>query len=111
MAVNLLEDQNHQSRLDNWMECQDYNYRKLAQFEKDVAEFQEKLDAAQAEIRKLGAVELEGAFDSSIYGLFLVLDQERSEAQAKIDLAERKFGIGSKGTGSPNIRRPEQHVG
>ena len=71
MDVNLLQDQDQQSRLDNWTECQDYNYQKLAQFEKDVEEIQEKLESAQKELREAGAVELEGEFESHIYGLYL----------------------------------------
>jgi len=69
--VNLIQDQDQQSRLDNWIECQDYNYQKLAQFEKDVEEVQEKLESAQKELRDAGAVELEGEFESNMYGLYL----------------------------------------
>jgi hypothetical protein len=62
--VHLLLDPEQQSRLENWMEFQDYHLKRLEQFEKKQDELKKKLDDAQKEAEGTGTLGFDRAAEA-----------------------------------------------
>lgn len=66
--AKLLHDRDEQSKLDNWMEYQDYKYEGLEYLEKKVGQAQEKLDSAQRALGETGLPGFEGIYEPDNFG-------------------------------------------
>ncbi|KAI9772281.1 MAG: hypothetical protein M1840_001030 [Geoglossum simile] len=91
--VELHRERDRQSRLDNWMEYQDYQYQFLERKEKDVEQAQEKLNSAQEELKEAGVPWFEGAYEpdnfGNYYGWAVELGRQEWELWKEMELAEK----------------------
>lgn len=95
-------DRDEQSKLDNWMEYQDYEYAILEKFEKDIKDTQVRLDAARKVLRDAGISGYEKVFKQGNFGITYALyvkhgneknrlEDQRWSAEEKIKLTERRL--------------------
>lgn len=98
--VELLEDRDKQSQLDNWMEYQDYQYQFYERYEKDLETAQAQLESRQKALAAAGVPGFEGVHEldnfATYYGLAVKQGDEEFAAQSKRDLAERELQLAEK---------------
>ena len=94
--VQLLEDRDKQSKLDDWMEYQDYELGKYEGSEQDLKETQARLVSRREALAKAGIPALEGIQElefASYYSLAIECGHEEARAENKKKLAERKLRL------------------
>ncbi|KAL8941535.1 MAG: hypothetical protein Q9211_001782 [Gyalolechia sp. 1 TL-2023] len=107
--VQMLEEQGKQSKLDEWMEYQDYELRVYDRLEKKFKETQEKLAPCRKALAEAGISAFEGVQELAFaeeWSLTLELSKERSRADKKVELAEGRLRLAEKrleATGSDNL--------
>jgi hypothetical protein len=95
--IKLCEEPDRESRLQNWTEFQDYNLQILEELEKELKAREQELDSARKELKEVGAVEPDGAFESNLYGLALEQDKQRLEAHKEMKAAEKRAQLAEEG--------------
>lgn len=98
--VQLLEDRDKQSELDDWMEYQDYELRTYERLEKDLEGTQERLESRRKILAEAGIPAFEGIQElefASYYSLALKCSGEEGKAKNEEELAERKLRLAEKG--------------
>ena len=94
--IQLLEDQNKQSKLDDWMEYQDYELRKHERLEKDFKEAQALLAFRRQALAEAGISAFEEIQELefvSYYSLAVQCSGEEGKAEEEEKLAERKLRL------------------
>ncbi|KAI4228463.1 MAG: hypothetical protein L6R40_008128 [Gallowayella cf. fulva] len=97
--VQLLEEQDKQSKLDDWMEYQDYELRTYKRLQKDFKEAQERLASRRKALAEAGISAFEGVQElefASEYSLTIECNKERARVEKKEELAERKLRLAEK---------------
>ncbi|KAL8900704.1 MAG: hypothetical protein Q9207_005571 [Kuettlingeria erythrocarpa] len=92
--VQLLEAHDKQSKLDDWMEYQDYELRTYERLEKGFKEAQERLASCRKALAEAGISAFEGIQELEFageYSLTIEYDREKNRAENKVQLAERKL--------------------
>ncbi|KAL9025040.1 MAG: hypothetical protein Q9196_006068, partial [Gyalolechia fulgens] len=107
--VQLLKKQDKQSKLDDWMEYQDYELQLYDFLEKDFKKAVEELASCRKALAEAGISAFEGVQElafASEYSLTIEYNKEKSRAQKKMELAERRLRLAEKRlevTGSDNL--------
>ncbi|MCJ1382857.1 hypothetical protein MMC17_005970 [Xylographa soralifera] len=94
--VQLLEKRDEQSKLDDWMEYQDYELRVYEGFEKDLKETQERLASRRKILAEAGLPAFEGIQElefAKYYGLAMEYDGKEAKAEKKEKLAEGRLRL------------------
>lgn len=97
--VQLSEEQDKQSKLDDWMEYQDYELRTYERLQKDFKEAQERLASRRKALAEAGISAFEGMQElefASYYSLILECSNEEARADKKEKLAERTLRLAEK---------------
>lgn len=97
--VQLLEDRDKQSRLDDWMEYQDYELREYERLEKDFEEIHSRLASRRQALAEAGISAFEGIQElefASYYSLALKCSGEEGKAEKREKLADRKLRLAEK---------------
>ncbi|KAL8801323.1 MAG: hypothetical protein Q9182_004529 [Xanthomendoza sp. 2 TL-2023] len=97
--VQLLEEQDKQSKLADWMEYQDYELRTYERLQKDFKEAQERLASCRKALAEAGISAFEAVQEldfASEYSLTIEYSKERFRAEKKVELAERKLRLAEK---------------
>lgn len=97
--MQLLEDRDKQSELDDWMEYQDYELRTYERLEKDLEGTQERLESRRKILAEAGIPAFEGIQElefASYYSLALKCSGEEGKAKNEEELAERKLRLAEK---------------
>ncbi|KAL8973570.1 MAG: hypothetical protein Q9197_002193 [Variospora fuerteventurae] len=97
--VQLLEVHDKQSKLDDWMEYQDYELRTYDCLEKAFKEAQERLASRRKALVEAGISAFEGIEElefASEYSLTFEYNKEMARAEEKEELAERKLRLAEK---------------
>src|SRR5579862_4978541 len=82
--VELHQEPDRQSRLDNWMEYQDYEYQILEQKEKTTEQAQGEFNSAQKELEEAGVPGFEGGYDPNSFGSYYGLSVENGSKRWQI---------------------------
>ncbi|KAI9777433.1 MAG: hypothetical protein M1816_004723 [Peltula sp. TS41687] len=95
--VELLEDQDKQSKLVNWMEYQDHQHQIYESFEKDLEEAQAQLKSRKKALAEAGVPGFEAVQEldnfATYYSLAVENGNEESKAWDKMTLAEQKLRL------------------
>ncbi|KAL8816168.1 MAG: hypothetical protein Q9223_004777 [Gallowayella weberi] len=94
--MQLLEEQDKQSKLDDWMEYQDYELGIHEHLQKEFKDDQELLACRRKALAEAGISAFEGVQElefASYYSLILECGGEEGEAEKKVKLAERKLRL------------------
>ena len=94
--MQLLEEPNQQSKLDDWMEYQDYELRTYERLEKDYNEAEARLVSRRKALAEAGLSAFEGIQEldfATDYGLSIEYSREKGKAKKKEELAERKLRL------------------
>ena len=94
--VQLFEDQDKQSKLDDWMEYQDYELGRYENLEKDLTETQAQLMFRRKALAEAGFSAFEEFQELEFghyYGLAVKHSSEEGKAKKKENLAERKLKL------------------
>ena len=97
--MQLLEEQDKQSKLDDWMEYQDYELRTYERLEKDFKEAQERLASRRKALAEAGISAFEEVQElefASYYSLILESSSEEGRAEKMVESAERKLRLAEK---------------
>ena len=97
--MQLLEEQNKQSKLDDWMEYQDYELREYERLRKDYKEAEARLVSRRKALEEAGISAFEGIQElefGSYYSLAIKCSGEEGKAKKKEKLAERKLRLAEK---------------
>lgn len=97
--VQLLEEQDKQSKLDDWMEYQDYELREYERLEKDFKEAQARLASRRKALAEAGISAFEEIQElefASYYSLAVQCSGEEGKVKKKEKLAERKLRLAEK---------------
>jgi len=97
--AQLLEEQNKQSKLDDWMEYQDYELREYEHLEKDFKEAQARLASRRQALAEAGISAFEEIQElefASYYSLAVQCSGEEGKAEKREKLAERKLRLAEK---------------
>ncbi|KAI9704970.1 MAG: hypothetical protein M1836_006750 [Candelina mexicana] len=97
--VQLLEEQSKQSKLDDWMEYQDYELREYERLEKKFKEAQAQLASRRIALAAAGVLAFEGVQElefASYYSLAVKCSGEEGRAEKEEQLAERKLRLAEK---------------
>lgn len=97
--VQLLEDRDKQSKLDDWMEYQDYELREYERLEMDLMETQAQLASRRRALAEAGVSAFEGIQEldfANYYNLAIECGGEEAKAQNREKLAERKLRLAEK---------------
>lgn len=97
--MQLLEDRDKQSKLDDWMEYQDYELRDIERFEQNLTETQARLVSRREALAKAGILAFEGIQElefASYYSLAIECGNEEARARKKMESAERKLRLAEK---------------
>ncbi|KAL8646623.1 MAG: hypothetical protein Q9210_006034, partial [Variospora velana] len=100
--VRLLEDQEQQSKLEDWVEYQGAVIQTLESFEKKVEEACQKLESAQRALAEAGIPGFEGVYKEGNFGTYSALciehhkedwqaSNEKRSAQRALELAEKRL--------------------
>lgn len=98
-GVQLLEEQDKQSKLVDWMEYQDYELREYERLENDFKEAQAQLESRRQALTEAGISAFEGIQElefASYYSLALQCSGEERKARKMEKLAERKLRLAEK---------------
>ncbi len=94
--VQLLEEQINQSKLDDWMEYQDYELRTYKRLQKDFEEALVRLAFRRQALAEAGISALEGIRElefANYYSLAIECGREEAKAKNKEKLAERHLSL------------------
>ena len=94
--VQLLENRDKQSKLDDWMEYQDYELLTYERLEKDIMETQARLVSRRMSLAEAGLSAFEEFQELEFghyYGLAVKHSSEEGKAKKKENLAERKLRL------------------
>ncbi|KAI9779204.1 MAG: hypothetical protein M1816_003644 [Peltula sp. TS41687] len=95
--VELLEDQDKQSKLVNWMEYQDHQHQIYESFEKDLEEAQAQLKSRKKALAEAGVPGFEAVQEldnfATYYSLAVENGNEESKAWDKMTLAKQKLRV------------------
>ena len=94
--VQLLEDRDKQSKLDDWMEYQDYELRTFERFEQEFKETQARLAFRREALAKAGSSAFERIQElefASYYSLVIECGNGEAKARKKMESAERKLRL------------------
>lgn len=97
--MQLLEDRDKQSKLDDWMEYQDYELREYERFEQDLKETQARLVSRREVLAEAGLSAFEGIQElefASYYSLAIECGREEARADKKKKSAEQKLRLAEK---------------
>lgn len=97
--VQLLEDRDKQSKLDDWMEYQDYELRTYERFEQDLKETQARLASRREALAEAGISAFKGIQElefANYYSLAIECGREEAKARKKMKSAERKLRLARK---------------
>ena len=97
--MQLPEDQYKQSKLNDWMEYQDYELREYERLEKDLEETQARLASRRKVLAGAGLSAFEGIQEldfAKYYSLAIERGSEEGKAEDKQELAERKLRLAEK---------------
>ncbi|KAI9784909.1 MAG: hypothetical protein M1835_003472 [Candelina submexicana] len=97
--VQLLEEQSKQSKLDDWMEYQDYELREYERLEKKFKEAQAQLASRRIALAEVGVSAFEGVQElefASYYSLAVKCSGEEGRAEKAEQSAERKLRLAGK---------------
>ena len=97
--VQLLEEQSKQSRLDDWMEYQDYELGESERLEKEYKEDEARLVSRRKALAEAGVSALEEIQElefGSYYSLAVKCSGEEGRAEKKEESAERKLRLAEK---------------
>lgn len=97
--MHLLEKQDKQSQLDDWMEYQDYELREYERLEKDLKDTHARLVSRRETLAKAGISAFEGTQElefGNYYGLAIECNREEAKANKKKESAERKLRLAEK---------------
>ena len=95
-GVQLLEDRDEQSKLDDWMEYQDYELRHGESMERDLAEAQAQLASKRKPLVEAGLSAFEEFTDFEFnvwYDLAVKNSSEEGKAEEQKNLAKRKLRL------------------
>jgi hypothetical protein len=93
--VELHQDRDQQSKLDNWMEYQDYECQRSEKFQNDFEQAQAQLEYSRKALAAAGVLGFEELHDSfaSYYGLAVKHNSEEATAQRKMEFAEQHLRL------------------
>ena len=94
--MQLLEEPNKQSKLDDWMEYQDYELRTYERLEKDYNEAGARLVSGRKALAEAGLSAFEGIQEldfATDYGLSIEYSREKGKAEREEELTERKLRL------------------
>ncbi len=97
--MQLLEARDKQSKLDDWMEYQDYELRDVERFEQNLTETLARLVSRREALAKAGILAFEGIQElefASYYSLAIECGNEEARARKKMESAERKLRLAEK---------------
>ncbi|KAI4288699.1 MAG: hypothetical protein L6R35_002035 [Caloplaca aegaea] len=97
--MQLLEAHDKQSKLNDWMEYQDYELRTYERLEKDFKDAQERLASRRKALAEAGISAFEGVQElgfASEYSLTIEWNKEKFRAEKREELAERKLRLAEK---------------
>ncbi|KAI4225864.1 MAG: hypothetical protein L6R40_008341 [Gallowayella cf. fulva] len=97
--MQLLEEQDKQSKLNDWMEYQDYELRTYDGLQKEFKEDQELLASRRKALAEAGISAFEEVQEfefASYYTLILESSNEEAGAEKKVESAERKLRLAEK---------------
>ncbi|KAL9606106.1 MAG: hypothetical protein Q9179_000732 [Wetmoreana sp. 5 TL-2023] len=97
--IQLLEEQDKQSKLDEWMEYQDYELRTYERLAKDLEETQARLASRRKLLKEAGISAFEGIQElefARYYSLAIECSGEKGKAEKKEKLAQRKLRLAEK---------------
>ncbi|KAI9844978.1 MAG: hypothetical protein M1837_005122 [Sclerophora amabilis] len=98
--VELSRDRNHQSKLANWMEYQDYEYQGIETFEKKIEGAHREVESAQKALEEAGLPGFPGSFDPNNFSdrcaMCTESNQEESMAVGRRVTAERELALAQK---------------
>lgn len=97
--MQLLEDRDKQSKLDDWMEYQDYELRTYERFEQDLKETQARLASRREALAEAGISAFKGIQElefANYYSLAIECGREEAKARKKMKSAERKLRLAGK---------------
>lgn len=97
--VQLLEDRDKQSKMEDWMEYQDYELQEYERLEKNFKEAQAQLASRRKALAEAGVSAFEGVQElefASYYSLVVKCGGEEAKAENEEKLAERKLRLAEK---------------
>jgi hypothetical protein len=91
--VELNQDRDQQSKLQNWIEFQDYEWQRFEKFQDDFEKAQAQLESSRKALAEAGIPGFEGVNNSfaSYYALSVKHAKEEGEARRKMKSAEQKL--------------------
>ena len=114
--VELLEEFDKQSKLQNWVEYQDSQYQTLEKLEKKIKEAQAKAEAMRKAADEAGVPGFDGIFDPDNFGEQMALSIQSNDKEAKavtrrisvekaLQLAEKRLDLAQSEQFGATIRR------
>ena len=97
--MQLLEDRDKQSKLNHWMEYQDYELRTYERFEQDLKETQTRLASRRKALAEAGIPAFEGIQElefANYYSLAIECGREEGKAERKMKSTEQKLRLAEK---------------
>lgn len=97
--MQLLEDRDKQSKLDDWVEYQDYELWTYERFEQDLKETQVRLISRREALAEAGILAFEGIQElefANYYSLAIECGREKAKAERKKKSVEQKLRLAEK---------------